>query len=131
MKSPDRRWIETVAAITPVAVAGTLICCALPITLVALGAGSVVAAMVSAAPWLTVLSRHKEWVFVFAALLLAVNYWALYRSRAPACKLGGVCHPSHPIGKTMRLAFWVSILAYATGVSASYLALPLALWLGY
>ncbi len=68
----------------PVAVLGTLICCALPIVLVALGAGSVVASLVSTAPWLVVLSRNKEWVFLVAGGLLAADYLILYLSTSEA-----------------------------------------------
>ncbi|MCH7992627.1 MAG: hypothetical protein IIC35_09450, partial [Gemmatimonadetes bacterium] len=49
---------------------GTLICCALPSLLVLLGFGTTVAAVVSAAPWLVVLSRNKIWVFLAAGLLI-------------------------------------------------------------
>lgn len=125
----DRRWIETLSAVTPVAILGTLVCCALPIALVAMGAGSVVAAAVTTLPWLTALSRHKTWVFAISGILLALNYWALFRSRAEACKPGGVCHKSHPVGKTMRISFWVSVGIYFVGAFASYLSLPIALWL--
>jgi hypothetical protein len=38
---------------------GTLLCCALPITLVTLGLGASVATMASAAPWLITLSQYK------------------------------------------------------------------------
>ena len=74
------RWREGLSTLAPVAVLGTLICCALPILLVALGAGSVVASLVSAAPWLVALSRSKDWVFLVAGALLAADYWILYRS---------------------------------------------------
>ena len=79
------RWREGLSTLAPVAVFGTLICCALPIVLVALGAGSVVASLVSTAPWLVALSRNKEWVFLVAGGLLAADYWILYRSTNGAC----------------------------------------------
>ncbi|MBI4410794.1 MAG: hypothetical protein HY561_13880 [Gemmatimonadetes bacterium] len=110
---------------TPIAVLGTLVCCALPIALVSLGAGSAVATLVSTFPWLAALSRQKEWVFAFAALMLISGYWILYRSRAAACQPGGVCHPSHPAGRWLRRAYWGSVVAYALGFLAAYLSLPL------
>lgn len=125
------RWRETVTAATPVAVIGTLICCALPITLVAIGAGSVVASLVSTVPWLVTLSLYKEWVFALSALLLLADYWVLYRSRSAACQPGGVCHVSHPFGRWMRRVFRVSVGLYAIGIAAAYLALPIAKYLGY
>ena len=74
------RWRESLSTLAPVAVLGTLICCALPIVLVALGAGSVVASVVSTAPWLVAFSRNKEWVFLVAGAFLATDYWILYQS---------------------------------------------------
>lgn len=42
---------------------GTLLCCALPIILVSLGMGAVVASMASNLPFLIKLSMYKEWMF--------------------------------------------------------------------
>lgn len=58
---------------------GTLLCCALPITLVSLGLGATVASMASSAPWLIVLSQYKAWMFLLSGLLIGVSCWAIYR----------------------------------------------------
>lgn len=118
-----RRWREALTGVVPVAVLTTWVCCALPLLLVALGAGSVMASLVSTAPWLATLSRHKEWFFLGTGLLLAANWWALYRSGA-ACEPGGVCHPSHPLGRWLRRVYWGSVGLYAAAVAATYLSLP-------
>lgn len=123
-------WRETLAGAVPVAVLGTLVCCALPITFVALGAGSVVASLVSTAPWLVTLTRHKEWVFLFSGVLLAANYWMLYRAGGAACQPGGVCHPSRMVGRWMRRLFWSSVSLYGVAFTAAYLSLPIAKALG-
>lgn len=115
-----RPWREVVAAATPVAVLGTLTCCAVPIALVTLGAGSVMASLVSAAPWLVVLSQHKAWVFLFAGLMLTGDYWILYRSTSAPCRPGGRCHVSHPFGRTMRRVFWASVSLYVLGLATAY-----------
>lgn len=122
------RWREALVAATPVAVLGTLVCCALPITLVALGAGTVVASVVASAPWLTALSRYKVIVFVVAGLFLLADYVILYRSSA--CRPGGVCHVSRPFGRWMRRVFLLSVALYAVGLFAAWLLLPLATLLG-
>ena len=124
------RWREALTATVPVAVLGTLVCCALPIALVAVGAGTVVASVVSTVPWLVGLSRHKEWIFLLAGLMLAADYWILYRSTNAVCKPGGVCHASHRFGRSMRRVFWGSTVVYALGLGAAYLSLPLAIALG-
>ena len=57
----------------------TLTCCALPIMLVALGLGSAVASMASAAPWLITLSMYKGWVFAVSGTMIMASAWAVYR----------------------------------------------------
>lgn len=125
------RWREVLTGMTPLAVLGTLICCALPIALVSLGAGSAVASLVSAAPWLVPLTRNKEWIFLLSGLVLVLNYRALYRSGAPACGPGDACHPSHFLGRWVRRVYWGSVALYAVAFAAAYLSLPLAKALGY
>ncbi len=124
-------WRRALSAVTPVAVLGTLVCCAIPIVLIALGAGSVVASVFSSLPWLGALTAQKSWIFGFSALLLLANYWALFRSGGSLCEPGGVCHPSHPVGLWMRRGFWFSVAVYFVGFAATYLSLPLAKLLGY
>lgn len=125
------RWRAALTGTTPLAVLGTLACCALPIALVSVGAGSVVASLVSVAPWLVPLTRNKEWVFLFSGILLAANYRALYRSGRPACPPGDVCHPSHPLGRWMHRVYWSSVALYGIAFAAAYLSLPIAKALGY
>jgi mercuric ion transport protein len=59
---------------------GTLICCAIPITLVMLGFGTVVASLASNAPWLIALSMYKGWMFAISGVLIGLSAWAVYRS---------------------------------------------------
>lgn len=118
-------WRAALTGITPVAVFGTLLCCALPLALVGVGLGSVLVSLLSAAPWIIALERHKEWVFALAGVLLVANYWALHRS-GRACEPGGVCHGSHPVGRWMRRVYWGSVVAYGVALVSAYLSLPLA-----
>ena len=59
---------------------GTLICCAIPITLVSLGLGAVVASMASSVPWLITLGLYKGWMFAVSGLLIALSAWAVHRT---------------------------------------------------
>lgn len=58
----------------------TLVCCALPILLVSLGMGTVVASLASSAPWLITLSMYKGWVFAVSGLLIAASAWVVQRA---------------------------------------------------
>lgn len=108
---------------------GTLICCALPITLVTLGLGATVAALTSTFPFLITLSQHKVWVFSFSGVLLGVSGWLLYRP-GRACpadpKLGELCNKAQLWN---RRVYWTSVAIWGIGFFAAYIALPLRIWL--
>lgn len=63
----------------------TLICCALPALLVALGAGAALSTLVSAVPQLVWVSEHKDVVFVFAGLMLSASGVLQWRNRHAPC----------------------------------------------
>ncbi len=64
---------------------GTLVCCALPALLVALGAGATLASLVSAVPQLVWLSEHKIGVFLFATIMLAASGYLQWHARSLPC----------------------------------------------
>ena len=108
---------------------GTLVCCALPITLVALGMGATMASLVSNAPFLVTLSQHKIWVFAISGALLALSGWLLYRA-GRACptdpELAALCDRTQ---KWNRRIYWSSVGLWGVGFFAAFLALPLQIWL--
>ena len=65
----------------------TLICCALPALLVALGAGAALSSLVSVFPQVIWLSEHKVELFSFAGVALIVGGWLQWRNRAAPCPL--------------------------------------------
>jgi hypothetical protein len=107
---------------------GTLVCCALPITLVALGMGATMASLVSNVPFLVTLSQHKILVFAVSGSLLALSGWLLYR-RGRECptdpELAAICNRTQ---KWNRRIYWSSISLWGVGFFAAYLALPLRIW---
>ncbi|HDN69409.1 MAG: hypothetical protein DRQ45_01515 [Gammaproteobacteria bacterium] len=120
---------RTLSWLTLFASTGTLICCALPITLVTLGLGTTVAALTSTFPVLVVLSEFKIWVFAFSAFMLAVSGWLLYRPgrRCPVdLQLGALCSNAHVWN---RRIYWLSVIIWSAGFFAAYLALPLRIGL--
>ena len=99
-------------------------CCALPIALVALGAGGAVASIASSLPWLVALSKYKLATFGFTALALGYSWWRVQQLRQ-----SGECTVLDE--KRLRLQSWV--LRAATGVFgasifAAYGLLPIVMW---
>jgi hypothetical protein len=64
---------------------GTLICCALPALLVSLGAGAVMASLVSSVPQIVWFSEHKLGVFIFAGVMLAISGLLQWQARSLPC----------------------------------------------
>jgi hypothetical protein len=63
----------------------TLLCCAVPALLVSLGAGAVLASLVTAVPQLVWISEHKIPLFAFAGLMLGLSGISTYRNRRAPC----------------------------------------------
>lgn len=109
---------------------GTLVCCALPSLLVMIGFGTTVAATLSAAPWLVALSRHKEWVFLAAGLLLVIAW----RLGALAQRWGKSCPPDQAeacraANRLSRTLLVISTTLYAGGAVVAFLLGPVLTWL--
>ncbi|ADV80879.1 hypothetical protein [Terriglobus saanensis] len=107
----------------------TLICCALPSVLVLLGMGTAVASLLSAAPWLVSLSRHKIWSFSIAGTLIAVSFVMTYVV-APRLQRGDACAADDPttcgeVSKLSRVVLWGSALIWSGGFFVAYLLGPI------
>ncbi len=90
----------------------TLICCALPSVLVLLGMGTAVASLLSAAPWLVSLSRHKIWTFSIAGTLIAASFVMTYAHRAKAAKPakhGAADDPATTCGEVSKVSRFVPL----------------------
>jgi hypothetical protein len=107
----------------------TLICCALPSVLVLLGMGTAVASLLSAAPWLVSLSRHKVWTFSIAGTLIACSFVMTYII-APRLREGESCDANDlttcgEVSKLSRVLLWGSALIYSVGFFVAYLLGPI------
>jgi TRAP-type C4-dicarboxylate transport system permease small subunit len=100
----------------------TLLCCALPALLVSLGAGAVLASLVTAVPQLVWISEHKTPLFAFAGVMLLLSGIYSYRQRNAPC-------PTDPLQakSCLRLRrisariFYLSLLVYAIGFFFAFL----------
>jgi mercuric ion transport protein len=107
----------------------TLICCALPSVLVLLGMGTTVASLLSAAPWLVSLSRHKIWTFSIAGILITMSFVMTYLI-TPRLRHGEACEADDPtacgeISKISRVILWGSAIIWSCGFFVAYLLGPI------
>ena len=102
---------------------GTILCCALPAFLVAIGAGSVFAALVGSVPGLVWLSVYKDYLFAIAGILLLVSGWFRYKNRNAACPadkdLAVACKNSR---KFSDYIYYISITLFLIGGFFAYVA---------
>jgi len=102
----------------------TLLCCALPILLVSLGMGAVVASLASSVPFLITLSQYKAWTFSMTAIILVSACWVLYRPGrvCPADpEYARLCNNAH---KWNTRFFWIATTIWCIGSFAAFI-LPL------
>ena len=115
------------AALSLLFCSGTLVCCALPAFLVLLGAGSVMATLLSWFPGLVLLSQQKAVVFGLAATALVSAGHSLHRSSRGSCPLDPI--EAARCRRRLRQARWlylVSCTAFLTGGTVAYV-LPMFL----
>lgn len=114
---------------------GTLLCCALPALLVLLGLGATVASVVSSAPWLITLSRHKNWTFTIAGLLITANFFYVFLIAPKLRASTQACPTDQPsacgaASRMSRWILWVSAGIYLVGFFSAYLLGPVLRYFG-
>lgn len=107
---------------------GTLLCCALPITLVSLGMGAAVATMASSAPWLIILSQYKLWMFLLSGVLILLSTYAVYRPGRSCPTDPNLAAACAQADKWNRRFIIISASMWAIGFITAY-ALPLLIFL--
>lgn len=99
---------------------GTLLCCAIPSTLVLLGFGATLASFLGNFPQLIWLSENKEIVFGVSFTMLAISYGAQRYSRSLVC----------PVDKKLdcertkdwsRPLFWTSFTINVVGLFYAFI----------
>ena len=94
----------------------TLVCCALPALLVALGAGAALSSLVSVFPQVVWLSEHKERLFAFAGLAMAASGVLQWRNRYAPCPTDPMLRQACLSTRKTSLRLYVfSVLVYLVG----------------
>ncbi len=121
--SLQRRRSFAAALAALVASSGTLVCCALPALLVALGAGAALSSLVSAVPQLVWVSEHKGLVFAFAALMLAAAGALQWHNRAAPCPADpALRHACLRTRSLSRRVYCTSVALFAIGAWFAFAA---------
>lgn len=120
---PGDRFSHSFTWAALAASASTLVCCALPALLVAVGAGAVLASLVSVVPQLVWISEHKTAVFAVAAVMLAMAGALQWQARNAPCptdeRLAALCTRSRRVS---RLIYYASLLIFLGGAYFAFVA---------
>ena len=94
----------------------TLICCALPALLVALGAGAALSGLVGVFPQIVWLSEHKVSLFIFAGLMLAASGALQWINRNAPCPIDPALRDACLRTRKVSLrVYWASVAIYLLG----------------
>ena len=94
----------------------TLVCCAIPALLVALGAGAALSSLVSIFPQVVWLSEHKEALFGFAGLMMIGSGVLQWRNRSAPCPIDPALRDAClKTRKTASKLYAASVVLYLIG----------------
>ena len=99
------------------ATSSTLVCCAIPALLVALGAGAALSSLISVFPQVVWLSEHKDVVFAMAGLMMAGSGVLQWRNRHAPCATDPALRDTCLRTRTVSfVVYLVSVAFYSIGV---------------
>lgn len=117
--------VKVVSALSLITSSSTLICCALPALLVALGAGAALSFTIAAVPQLVWFSEHKLAIFIFASVMLMFSGYMQWRAKSLPCpvdpQLAKVCAVTR---KRSLYVYLISLGLYIVGGAVAFV-LPL------
>lgn len=101
----------------------TLICCALPATLVAIGSAATLTSLIAHFPQLIWISEHKPLVFSLAGAMLAIVGYLQWQARNAPCpldvNLAAVCAKMR---RNALRVYWLSVVIFAIGAFFAFVA---------
>ena len=99
----------------------TLLCCALPVTLVSIGMGATFASLTASFPQIIWLTERKEALFIITGVLLVVSFVMMKKSENLSCPTDidqrEACQTSKNFSKKV---YWGTVVIYVIGLSFSY-----------
>ena len=99
----------------------TLLCCALPVTLVSIGMGATFASLTSTFPEIIWLTSHKDTLFIITGCLLVISFVFIKRAEREPCPIEpGLREACTRSRKVSKIFFYVSIIMYIIGLLFSF-----------
>ena len=99
---------------------GTLLCCALPSLLVALGMGATMAGLVTTFPQLIWLSQYKAYIFISSGVMLVLSAYLQYRARYEPCPIDP--SQAQTCKKGRKYSMWILCVSCAVWLIGAFFA---------
>lgn len=101
----------------------TLVCCALPATLVAIGSAATLTSLITHFPQLIWISEHKPLVFGLAGAMLVIAGYLQWQARNAPCpadsELATICRKTRV--SALRV-YWISVAIFLIGAFFAFAA---------
>lgn len=118
---------KAISVLTLFTSSGTLLCCVLPAVVATIAGGAAVSSMLSVFPFLIPLSMNKGWIFIIAAILIAINGYLVFKpNQKVACDVDeDGCDVTGRFNKRM---FFISTSVLAVGAFFAYALVPILVY---
>ena len=101
----------------------TLVCCAIPALLVAIGATGALISLFSNIPFLITISENKEIVFIISGLLIITAFWTQRKDEIDSCELDDSLTMScNNLKKINKKILYSSLFIYLVGLFFAFFA---------
>ena len=118
---------KAISVLTLFTSSGTILCCVLPAVVATIAGGAAVSSMLSVFPFLIPLSMNKGWIFIIAAILIALNGYLVFKpNQKVACDVDeDGCDVTGRFNKRM---FYISGSVLAVGAFFAYALVPILVY---
>ena len=118
---------KAISDLTLFTYSGTILCCVLPAVVATIAGGAAVSSMLSVFPFLIPLSMNKGWIFIIAAILIAINGYLVFKpNQKVACDVDeDGCDVTGRFNKRM---FYISASVLAVGAFFAYALVPILVY---
>ena len=118
---------KAISVLTLFTSSGTILCCVLPAVVATIAGGAAVSSMLSVFPFLIPLSMNKGWIFIIAAILIAINGYMVFKpNQKVACDVDeDGCDVTGRFNKRM---FYISASVLAVGAFFAYALVPILVY---
>ena len=123
VKTTDLKYVKRANILSLFTSGSTLICCALPATMVAIGSAATLTALVGNFPQLIWISEHKGLVFGLAGVMLAIAGYLQWQARNAPCPADAtLAAVSTKTRQNALRIYWLSVGIFAVGAFFAFIA---------